>query len=135
MCWVWVLVLTNGVRCGVKNAPIDELNRMQAQVLLPLLLAIGRLLFENGNMEIPTLIHRTISKRLKEFEKRLQKLESRYDKLIDVSDNEEEIENTEKSVNSVKNLISLYKKANSMSISYDWFSGYDMYKEVKAWVS
>lgn len=127
--------LTNGVRRGVKNAPIDELNKMQAQVLLPQLLVIGRLLFENGNMEIPAFIHKTLSKRLTEFEKRLQKLEKAYNKLTDVSNNKEAIKNMKQSITSVKKIISLYKKAKNMSASYDWYSGYDMYKEVKAWAS
>ena len=127
--------LANGVRCGVKNAPIDELNKLQAQVLLPQLLVIGRLLFENGNMEIPAFIHRTLFKRLTEFEKRLQKLENEYDKLIEVFDDEKEIKNVEQSSASVKKIISLYKKAKNMSASYDWYSGYDMYKEVTAWAS
>ena len=88
--------LSNGIRCGVKNAPIDELNSIQAQVLLPLLLAIGRLLFENGNEEIPKFIHKAISKISKELEKRLQKLKNRYEKLIDTSDDKEEIKKCKK---------------------------------------
>ncbi|MDE0518456.1 MAG: hypothetical protein OXH36_02720 [Bdellovibrionales bacterium] len=127
--------LTNGVRCGVKNAPIDELNKMQAQILLPLLLGIGRLLFENGNTEIPALIHKTLSKRLTEFEKRLQKFENKYDKLLEAFDDEKEIKNIEQSITSVEKTISLYDKATDMSASYDWCSGYDIFKEVKAWAS
>ena len=37
--------ITNGVRGGLKGASIDKLNQMQAEISLPLLLAIGRLQF------------------------------------------------------------------------------------------
>ena len=64
--------ITNGVRGGLKGASIDKLNQMQAQIYLPLLLAIGRLQFENGDEKISKLIYTTISQRLKEFEKRFK---------------------------------------------------------------
>ena len=118
---------------GVKNAPIDELNKMQAQQLLPLFLGIGRLLFEYGNIEIPKLIHNTLSNRLVEFESRLQTLETK--KLSEDFDDEKEIQNIEQSITSVEKTIKLYKRAKDMSAYYDWYSGYDMFKEVKSWVS
>ena len=124
--------VTNGVRGGLKGASMDKLNQMQAEISLPLLLAIGRLQFESGDEKIPKLIHKTISKRLKEFEKRLKILEKKYAKLLD--DFNDEIEIVEKSMNSVKQSVKLYKKAKDMSVSYDWLSGYDIYKEVKSWV-
>ena len=47
--------VTNGVRGGLKSASIDKLNKMQAEIYLPLLLAIGRLQFEKGDEKIPKL--------------------------------------------------------------------------------
>ena len=118
--------ITNGVRGGLKGASIDKLNQMQAEISLPLLLAIGRLQFENGDEKIPKLIHKTISKRLKEFEKRLKILEKKYDKLLDDFNDEKEVETVERSISSVEKSIKLYKKTKNMSISYDWLSGYDI---------
>ena len=127
--------ITFGVRGGFKGSTIDTLNQMQAEISLPLLLAIGRSQFENRDKEIPKLIHKTVSKRLKEFEKRLKILQKKYDKLTDNSDNKKEIQNIKKSTKLVKQSIKLYKKAKNMSISYDWLSGYDIYKEAKGWLS
>ena len=127
--------ISNGVRLGLKNVSLDELNRIQAQVFLPLLLAIGRFQFENEGMEIPKLIHGAISKRLKEFEKRLKILEKKYERLLDDFNNEKKIKNIKKSINSVKKSIGLYDKAKDMSVSYNWLSGYDIFKEIKSWAS
>lgn len=127
--------ITNGVRGGVKGASVDKLNQMQAEISLPLLLAIGRSQFENGNEEIPRLVHKTISKRMKEFEKRLKTLQKKYDKLTDNFGDEKEIKSVKKSIKLVKQSAKLYKKAKNMSVSYDWLSGYDIYKKVKSWLS
>ena len=128
---------TNGVRGGLKGASRDKLNQMQAEISLPLLLAIGRLQFENEDKKIPKLIYKTISKRLKEFEKMLKTLEKKI--LIDDFNDREDKKNTKKSISSVKQSVKLYKKAKDMSVSYDWLSGYDIYKdiykEVKNWLS
>ena len=126
--------ITNGVRGGLKGTSIDKLNQMQAEISLPLLLAIGRLQSENGDEEIPKLIQEAISKRLKEFEKRLKILQKEYDKLIDDFDDEKEIKNVKKSIKLVKQSVKIYKKAKDMSVSYDWLSGYDVYKEIKNWL-
>lgn len=123
--------ITNGVRGGVKGASIDELHLGQAIKFLPLSLAIGRLQFENGDKKIPKLIYKTVSKRLKEFEKRLKVLQKKYDKLTDSFDDEVQIKNIEKLVKTVKQSVKLYKTAKCMSLSYDWLSGYDIYKEIK----
>ena len=127
--------ITNGVRGGIKGGSIDMLNQMQAERSLPLLLAVGRFQFENRDKEIPKLIHKTISKRLKEFESRLKILEKKYDKLLDDFDDEVEIKNVESSISLVEKSIKLYEEAKYMSVSYDWLSGYDICQEVKTWVS
>ena len=126
--------ISNGIRCGIKNMSKDELNTMQAQALLPVFLAIGRALFENENKIIPELIHRTISKRLEEFEQRLKNLENEYDKIFD-SDDEKEIESLKKSIKLVERSITLYERAKDMSLHYDWTSGYDIWKDIQSWAS
>ena len=127
--------ITYGVRGGLKGASIDKLNQMQAEIFLPLLLAIGKSQFDNGDKEIPKLIQKTVSKRLKEFEKRLKVLQKEYDKLIVDFDDEKEIKNVKKSIKLVKQSVKTYKKAKDMSVSYDWLSSYDIYKEIKDWLS
>ena len=123
--------ISNGVRQGIKNASIDELNVMQAQALLPVLLAIGRAQFENGDKAIPVLIHRIVSKRLKEFEQRFKKLENEHNEIFDSGD-EKKIENLKKSV---KESVKLYRRAEDMSLRYGWQSGYDIWKKRKPWAS
>ena len=119
--------IANGVRHGAKGASIDELNMMQSQSLLPALLATGRALFESGDGAIPDLIHKTVSKRLKEQEQRLKKLESEYDAN---SEDEKKRENLEKSIQSAERSVKLYRRAKDMSLRYDWQSGYDIWKSV-----
>ena len=123
--------ISNGVREGVKGASIDTLNQMQAETFLSLLLAIGQFQFENGDDEIPKLIHKTISRRLQELEERLKTLKKKNSKIID----EKDTKNVETAINTVKRSIALYERAEEMSLDYDWLSGYDIYKGVKKWVS
>ena len=75
----------SGIKYSAKNASIGDLNAMQAQRLLPVLLAIGRAQFEPKNKAIPKLIHNTVSKQLKKFEERLNTLE-KCDKISDSID-------------------------------------------------
>ena len=83
-----------------------------------------------------SLFIKPFTKRWKESEKRLHTLESDYENLLDdLSNNEKEIENLEKSIKSVKLSVKLYKRATSMSESYDWTSGYDIWQEIKSWAS
>lgn len=111
--------VANGTRCGIKNSSMDKQNQMQAQINLPALLAIGRLHYEHENNEIPDLIHKTVSERLKELNKRhtkLSKLKS---------------EKAKKDLEFIERSIDIYEKAEDMSISYDWSSGYDFYQKMK----
>ena len=118
--------ISNGAR-HIKKGFIDEFNTIQAQTQLPLLLAAGRILFENGNSEIPTLIHKTISKKLKELNQRYEQLEKKQLR----SDNQK----IEKNLKLNKKSIRLYEKAKDMSETYNWVSGYEIYREVKSWAS
>ena len=96
--------ITGGVKGAKKSSAVNELEIMQADQLLPILLAIGRCMYEFGNEEIPDLIHKTISKRLKDKESRYDNLSKKRDK-----------ENMEKT-------IALYKKAEEMSEPEGWIS-------------
>ena len=119
--------ISNGVRKGIKSASIDKINILQAQSLLPLLLAIGRIQFKNGDEAIPDLIHRVISKRLEEFEQRLEEHKNKYDKIFH---SKKKAQNLEKTIKQVKKIIKLYRKAKDMSRYYDWQSGYDIWKSL-----
>ncbi len=119
--------ISNGVRRGVKNASIDELNALQGQRHLPMLLAIGRSQRENGDGIIPALIRKTVSGRLKEFDQRLEALEDEKAFVRSAK----KIENLEKSIHLVKNSVKLYRMAEEMSRLYDWRSGYDIWQSAK----
>ena len=115
----------------IKKDFVDELNIVQAQRQLPLLLATGRILFENGDSEIPELIHRTIFNRLKKLNRRNKKLKKLEEKTINL----EKLQQIQKNLKYNKKAINLYEKAKNMSETYRWVSGYEMYKGVKSWAS
>ena len=116
----------NGARY-IKKDFKDEFDVSQAQVHLPALLASGRVLFENGNSEIPDLIHRKILSKLKELNKRNKKLENKNLRSANLQ--------AEKNLKFNKKAIDLYKKAQDMSETYSWVSGYEIYKGIKSWIS
>ena len=115
--------ITKGVQ-GIKNASQDELNQAQARVILPLLVAIGRIqLHEIKDRQIPKLIHSTVDSRLKEFNKRLEQLET--------SDKEED----QKKIKRLKETVELYQNAAAMSEDYEWSSMRDLWQGIKEWAS
>lgn len=115
--------ISNGVR-GMDNASQDELNQAQARVILPLLVAIGKIqLKEIKDRQIPKLIHSTISERLWELRQRLEQLE--------MSEKEED----KKKVNGVQETVELYQNAVGMSENYKWSSIRDLWQGVKKWAS
>ena len=105
----------------VKKDFVDQSNMMQAHIALPILLAIGRILFENGDIKTPKLIHKTISKRLKKLNQRMNQLEKKH--------------SHSNNLKSTKKLVQLYRKSKDMSETYNWRSGYEVFREVKSWAS
>ena len=110
--------IANGVR-GVDNVSQDELDHAQAGAVLPLLLSIGRIQYQElGDRQIPDLIHATVSNRLREFDTRLDQLE-KSNKIAD--------RRKSKVVGETKEL---YQNAVDMSELYDWCSFRDIWKEL-----
>ena len=113
------LGVANGTRYGIKNSSMDRQSQVQVQINLPALLEIGRLHYEYEDKEIPDLIHKTVSERLKELNKRYTKL------------SKSKSEKAKKDLDFIEKSIDVYEKAKDMSISYDWSSGYDFYQKMK----
>ena len=126
-----ILGLGFGIKNGVsrmKKASEDELNRAQARVVLPLLLALGKIQLEVvKDRRIPELIHSTIGERLKELRGRLGEQLGRLKDSGKAGDKNR--------VECLKETVELYENAKAMSKSYDWFSGYDLLSGVKKWAS
>lgn len=94
--------VAGGVKEGLKKSSVNEIDVLQAGQL-PVILAIGRCMYsEAGNIEIPCLIHKTISKKLKELKTRSERASK------------------QKTKKDLKNLIGIYEKAYEMSKTEGW---------------
>ena len=112
--------IANGIKEGKKNASRDELIQAQAKAILPLLLSIGRVQSQELNdSQIPLLMHNTINNRLKDLEDRLDDLST-----VNKEEDKEKIKSVEES-------IIFYTNASEMSKTFDWYSGYDVWSNIK----
>ena len=111
--------IVNGAR-GVNNVSQDDLDHAQAGAILPLLLSIGRIQYQElGDKEVSGLIHNAASQRLRELDQRLVELK-KTSKSAD-----------KKKFKVVEETKSLYQNAVNMSNLYDWYSGHDIWKKAK----
>ena len=111
--------VANGLK-GVNNVSRDDLDHAQAGAILPLLLSIGRIQYQElEDRKVPDLIHATVAKRLREVDMRLTQLK-KSDKLDD-----------RKKAKVVEETKELYQNAVDMSELFDWRSGHDIWENIK----
>ena len=99
--------VSNGLSAGKKSSSISNLDQMQASQL-PVFLALGQCMYNTiEDLEIPELIHNTLSQKVKTLESRYKKISRQKDK------------------DDMRKLINLYERATKMSESGDWMLNYD----------